>query len=330
MESKGANLKEIGLGLGPKEIDFATLTAEGVWSIFVSKSCYGGALAYAVLSRAKKMGFLSSVSLEKSPANRMKQRECWYDWCSLTCNLFWARRVSFQLVSQRQSYEKRIFATWSEPEAVPLPTLSCSEFTIPADSVARIASLAVQGDSAELLDQIGCCANDDRRIIIPELWLKIKKDFVCNSLWETSFEFTFSEVQHIRPAVHPNDHLSPGTIADTWLRILFHLKNLFVSPSLEQANPRDNHAVWVHICSPSFEIPKSERAVIMWIWLLWSSIPLPYFLSKKLIGSALEVPGASDAHTLEYRLSLLTSLRSKRLITNSEFKRKRECIIAGL
>ena len=278
----------------------------------------------------KKMGCLSSVSLEKSPANRMKQRECWYDWCSLTCNLFWARRVSFQLVSQRASYEKRIFATWSEPEAVPLPTLSCSEFTIPADSVARIASLAVQGDSAELLDQIGCCANDDRRIIIPELWLKIKKDFVCNSLWETSFEFTFSEVQHIRPAVHPNDHLSPGTIADTWLRILFHLKNLFVSPSLEQANPRDNHAVWVHICSPSFEIPKSERAVIMWIWLLWSSIPLPYFLSKKLLGSALEVPGASDAHTLEYRLSLLTSLRSKRLITNSEFKRKRECIIAGL
>jgi hypothetical protein len=103
-----------------------------------------------------------------------------------------------------------------------------------------------------------------------------------------------------------------------------------VSPSLEQANSRDYHAVWVHICSPSFEIPKSERAVIMWIWLLWSSIPLPYFLSKKLLGSALEVPGASDAHTLEYRLSLLTSLRSKRLITNSEFKRKRECIIAGL
>jgi hypothetical protein len=54
MESKGANLKEI---------DFATLTAEGVWSIFVSKSCYGGALAYAVLSRAKKMGCLSSWSL---------------------------------------------------------------------------------------------------------------------------------------------------------------------------------------------------------------------------------------------------------------------------
>jgi len=313
-----------------KEIDFATLTAEGIWSIFVSKSCYGGALAYAVLSRAKKMGCLSSVSLEKSPANRMKQRECWYDWCSLICNLFWARRVSFQLVSQRASYKKRIFATWSEPEAMPLPTLSCSEFTIPADCVARIASLAVQGDSAKLLDQIGYCANDDRRIIIPELWLKIKNEFVCNSLWETSFEFTFSEVRHIRPALHANDHLSPETIADTWLRILFHLRNLFVSPSLRQANPPDNDTVWVHICSPSFKIPKIERAVIMWIWLLWSSIPLPYFLTTKLLGSALEVPSASDAHTLEYRLSLLTSLRSKRLITNAEFKRKRDCLIGSL
>jgi hypothetical protein len=194
MESKGTKPpKEI------EEIDFANLTAQGIWSIFVSKSCYGGALAYAVLSRANKMGCPSSVSLEKTPANRMKQKECWFDWCSLTSNLFWARRFSFQLVSQRASYENRILAIWSEPEALPLPALSCSEFTISAGCVARIASLVVQGDSAKLLDQIVFCANDDRRIIIPELWLKIRNDFVCNSLWEPNFEFKFSEVQHIRP-----------------------------------------------------------------------------------------------------------------------------------
>jgi hypothetical protein len=340
-KSKGANLlKEIDFSKSKganllKEIDFSTLTAEGIWSIFVSKSCYGGALAYAVLSRANKMGCLSSSSLEKLPANRMKQRECWYDWCSLTCNLFWARRVSFQLVSQRASYKKRVFATWSEPEALPLPELSCSAFTLPANSVARIASLAVHGDSAKLLDQIECCANDDRRIIMPELWLKIKNDFVCNSSWEPVFEFTFSEVRHIRPAVHP-DHISPGTIADTWLRILYHLRNVFMSPSLLQPTPPENHTVWVHcICSPSLEIPMSERAVIMWIWLLWSSTetPIPFFLVSKLRPApvpSLDVPKAHDTHTLKHRLSVLTSLRSEGLITNAEFKTKRQCIIGSL
>ena len=43
MESKDA--------IPPKEIDFASLTADGLWSIFVSKLFYGGALAYGVLSR---------------------------------------------------------------------------------------------------------------------------------------------------------------------------------------------------------------------------------------------------------------------------------------
>ena len=61
MESKGTN--------SPKEIDFANLTAECLWSIFLAKSCYGGALAYAVLSRANKMGCDCSVSLEKNQEN---------------------------------------------------------------------------------------------------------------------------------------------------------------------------------------------------------------------------------------------------------------------
>ena len=167
--------------------------------------------------------------------------------------------------------------------------------------------------------------------------LKITNDFVCNSLWEPVFEFTFSEVRHIRPAVHVHpDHISPGTIADTWLRILYHLRNVFMSPSLLQPTPPENHTVWVHcICSPSLEIPMSERAVIMWIWLLWSSTktPIPFFLVSKLRSApvpSLDVPKASDALTLKHRLSVLTSLHSEGLITSAEFKTKRQCIISSL
>jgi hypothetical protein len=319
----------------PKEIDFANLTAECLWSIFVSKSCYGGALAYAVLSRASKMGCVCSVSLEKLAANRMKQREAWCEWCSLTCNLLWARRFSFKMTSERASYKNRLIPTWSEPVSTPFPALPCSEITIPANSAARIASLAVNADSCNLLDQALRCACDDRQIIISELWLKIKNDFICNALWYPPFEFSFNEVRHIRPTADCNHHLSPESIADTWLRIVYHLKKLFVCPSLLQPIPPDDNTVWSNfICCSSFEIPSSERAVIMWIWLLWSSNPLSFFVSSKLHSDhapSLDVPNSSlSSRSVEDRLSQLTALRAKRLITNTEFKKKRLCILGSI
>jgi hypothetical protein len=319
----------------PKEIDFANLTAECLWSIFLSKSCYGGALAYAVLSRASKMGCVCSVSLEKLAANRMKQREAWCEWCSLTCNLLWARRFSFKMTSERASYKNRLIPTWSEPVSPPFPALPCSEITIPANCAARIASLAVNADSCNLLDQAIRCACDDRQIIISELWLKIKNDFICNALWNCPFEFSFNEVRHIRPTADCNHHLSPESIADTWLRIVFHLKKLFVSPSLLQPIPPDDNTVWSNfICCSSFEIPSSERAVIMWIWLLWSSNPLSFLVSSKLHSDhapSLDVPNSPlSSRSVEDRLTQLTALRAKRLITNTEFKKKRLCILGSI
>jgi hypothetical protein len=129
-----------------------------------------------------------------------------------------------------------------------LTATSCSEFTIPAHCVARIASLAVQVDSAKL--------------------------------------------------------------------------NLFSSPSLLQQIPPDNYSMWINcICNPSFEIPISERAVIMWTWLLWSSNPLPFCISAKL-NSALVPESSTDARATEDRLSLLTTLRAKRLITRAKSNEK--------
>ena len=264
----------------------------------------------------------------------MKQKNAWYEWCSLTCNMLWARHFSFQVISHRASYKNRILATWSEPVESPLPALSCSEFTIPADCVARIASVAVHCNGSKLLDQVVRSACDDRRIIISELWLKIKKDFVCNAVWQPSFELSFIEVRHIRPNVHCDDQLSLGTIADTWGRIVSHLTMLTLSISQLKPFPPDAHTVWSHcICSSSLKIPMSERAVIMWIWLLWSSNMIPFTLSAQL-HSAPAPPkfdvANSSLFSTEDRLSELTTLRNKRLITSSEFKRKRLCILNSL
>ena len=321
-----------------REIDFATLTDESLWSIFVTKSLYGGALAYAVLSRANKMGCVCSVSLQKSQEKRTKQFQDWREWCSLACNLLWARLISFQVVSQRESYKGRILATWSKHVALPLPVTACSEFTLSDDCVARIASLAVHGDSAKLLDQVVFCAHDDRRIIMSELWFKIMCDFVCNASFEVTSEFAFSQVQHIRQAVHLDFLEIPlESIAATWLRIVFHLQKLFSSSSLSQSCRRsENETVWTHyICCPSFLIPMRERAIIMWIWLLWSSKPLPFFLSAQLrsaIVASSDAPCLADkpVRTAQDRLSELVNLRFKRLITKSEYETKRQCILSSL
>ena len=83
---------------------------------------------------------------------------------------------------------------------------------------------------------------------------------------------------------------------------------------------------------PSFQIPMRERGIIMWIWLLWSSNPLPFFLNVQLHSAPAPTfdVANSSLRSAEDRLSLLTTLRNKRLITNSEFKKKRLCIISTL
>ena len=200
--------------------------------------------------------------------------------------------------------------------------------------MARIASLAVHGDGPKLLSEVVLSACDDRRIIVSELWLKIKKDLVCNALWQPSFEFSFNEVRHIRPNAHCNDQLSPASIAATWHRIVSHLKTLFLSISQLEPSPPENHThtVWVRcICSPSLKIPMSERAVVMWIWLLWSSNTIPFFISAQV---KVHPPPAEklppSLRGVQERMRLLTTLHNERLITSSEFKKKRLCILNSL
>ena len=70
-----STLSEPVLGMMPQilplpEINFAELTADQLWSIFETKAFFGGALAYAVFSRASKLGCPCSVTLEKTREGR--------------------------------------------------------------------------------------------------------------------------------------------------------------------------------------------------------------------------------------------------------------------
>jgi hypothetical protein len=308
-------------------VDFADLNAETLWSYFESKSCYGGALAYAVLSRARKLGCPCSVSLERLKDARKKQKTDWIKWCSKFCNILWARKFAFQVVSDRPSFKNRLTVFWSSRLPYSCPVIDSSEFKLSYNTVARIASLAVHSESSEFLDQVVLCAQDERRDIIPYVWSKLKDNFVCSKSWAPSFQFKFAdEFQLIDPSASPCD-IDTGLIAETWCRILVLIGRIFPSSHGQS----DQQMVWKHVvCNPAFRIPVQERVISMWIWLLWSSNTLPFFLNNTLNSPPVVAGSDENAAGVEFRLLVLQSLRSKRLVSDTEFFNKRQCIISSL
>jgi hypothetical protein len=308
-------------------VDFSALTANELWDIFESKASNGGSLAYAVLSRARKLGCPCSISLDKLKEGRLKQKKDWLEWTSKLCNAAWAQRYSYEVASSRSTYHKRITACWSASAPFFLYA-KCDEFKLSNNTVARIASLAVHPESAELLDQVLCCASDARRDIVSILWLKINESFVCCKSWVPLFEFSFSqEVDRINPSVCENDDLCPSLLAATWARILSHLRKIFSSPS----SKCDRYVVWNHcVCDSAFQIPVTERVIVMWIWLLWSSRTLPAVLKETLtLTPETSVPQLEINKTKEIRerLKLIADLRTERIITKTEYLRKRQRIL---
>jgi hypothetical protein len=312
-------------------LDFSALTANELWDVFESKASNGGSLAYAVLSRARKLGCPCSMSLDKLKELRLKQKKDWLEWTSKFCNAAWAKRYAYEVASSRSTYIKRLTACWSAPAPFFLDA-KCDEFNLSHNSVARIASLATHSDSAELLEQVLCCASDARRDIVSILWLKIKESFVCCQSWIPLYGFTFSEeVDRINPSVSENDDLCLSLLAATWARILSHLRKIFLSPS----NKSDRNVVWNHcVCDSAFQIPVTERVIVMWIWLLWSSRTLPPVLKEMMtITPEKFVPPleiVDKAKEIKERLKLIEELRAEHIISKTEYSRKRQRILDSL
>jgi hypothetical protein len=143
--------------------------------------------------------------------------------------------------------------------------------------------------------------------------------------------YTFSEeVDRINPSVSENDDLCLSLLAATWARILSHLRKIFLSPS----NKSDRNVVWNHcVCDSAFQIPVTERVIVMWIWLLWSSRTLPAVLKEMLtltpekIVPPLEIDKTKE---IKERLKLIGELRAEHIISKTEYSRKRQRILDSL
>jgi hypothetical protein len=316
-------------------VDFSVLTAKELWDIFESKASNGGAIAYAVLSRAKKIGCQCNSSLDKLKEGRLKQKTYWLEWCSIFCNATWAKWYAYQVVSSRSSYIKRLTACWSDPAPFLLDA-KFDEFKLSHNTVARIASLPTHSDSAALLEQVMYCASDARTDIVSIIWLKIKESFLCCQSWVPSCEISFNEaIDRISPSVSESDDICVNLLAATWDRILSHLRKIFLSLPLSSSKC-DRFVVWDHcVCNAAVQIPVSERAIVMWIWLLWSSRTLPAFLTKTLkspVTPVTFVPPLEIDKTKETgdRLKLIAKLRTERIITKTEYLHKRQRILDSL
>lgn len=114
----------------------------------------------------------------KTKDSRLKQLEYWKQFCEKTCNLMWAKRFAFSIVSSRVSFRGRLTAIWSsEPVKSTQQRVISNPVGCVDNDIARIASLAVYSRSAEFLDQVIYCAKDCRASIIDDLWALLLSDF---------------------------------------------------------------------------------------------------------------------------------------------------------
>jgi hypothetical protein len=324
------------MDINPTGIDFRSLNSVSLWSLFERKSCYGGALAYAVLSKAKTIGCLCGTSLGKTKADRANQADAWNLFCEKICNILWAKRFAFNVVSHRSSYQGRMSGSWSTD-----PAAMHQQGVVPSnvnDTVARIASLAVSSSSAELLDQVIYCSKDCRALIIDDLWALLKRDFLCNSSWAPSYKYSFNdEISKINPESACPVDIDIASLRELWSTVLSYLRGIF--SGREYARNLDLTTVWLsHLCKS--EIPACHRAMTMWVLLLWTSnstsdcleraVKLPKSVPKSVSCSAVAACGTVsvfESSSFERRIDAMLMLRNKGMITKAEFEQKRRRIL---
>jgi hypothetical protein len=332
-------------------VDFRLLNSNSLWDLFERRSVNGGAVAYAVLSKAKKIGCLCGSSLEKTKDSRLKQLEYWKQFCEKTCNLMWAKRFAFSIVSSRVSFRGRLTAIWSsEPVKLTQQRVISNPVGCVDNDIARIASLAVYSRSAELLDQVIYCAKDCRASIIDDLWALLLSDFLCNSSWAPCHKYSFNdEILKITPESACSVGISIASVRELWTNVLSYLSGIF---SGKHYKPNlDVDTIWsAHVSTSA--IPTCHHAITMWVLLLWTSNSISPFLEHAvklpqsgpcfaadaklpqsgplLTSLSVEECGVSFTTNSDKRVDALLMLRSKGMITKAEFEQMRRRIIHDL
>ena len=332
-------------------VDFRLLNFNSLWNLFERRTGNGGAVAYAVLSKAKKIGCLCGSSLGKTKNDRLKQFEYWKQFCDKTCNVMWAKRFAFSIVSSRASFQGRLTAIWSsEPVTLTQQCVTSNPVGSVDNDIARIASLAVYSRSAEFIDQVIYCSKDCRASIIDDLWALLLSDFLCNSSWAPCHKYSLNDdISKITPESACSVGIDIASVRELWTTVLSYLSGIFsgkdYTPNL------DIDTIWsAHVCTTA--IPTCHHAITMWVLLLWTSNSISPFLERAVklpqrgpgfaavlmppqsspppTGVSAEECGVSFTTRTDKRVDALLMLRSKGMITKAEFEQMRRRIIHDL
>jgi hypothetical protein len=288
-----------------------------------------------VFSKAKTIGCLCGTSLGKTKADRANQADAWNLFCEKICNILWAKRFAFNVVSHRSSYQGRMSGSWSTDPAALHQQGVVSTYV--NDTVARIASLAVYSRSAEFIDQVIYCSTDCRASIIDDLWALLLNEFLCNTSWAPCHKYSFNdEILKITPESACSVGISIASVRELWTNVLSYLSGIF---SGKHYKPNlDVYTIWsAHVRTSS--IPTCHHAITMWVLLLWTSNSISPFLEHAVklpqsgsLSTAVSAKECDVSFTTssDKRVDALLMLRSKGMITKAEFEQMRRRIINDL
>jgi hypothetical protein len=198
-------------------------------------------------------------------------------FCEKTCNLMWAKRFAFSIVSSRVSFRGRLTAIWSsEPVKLTQQRVISNPVGCVDNDIARIASLAVYSRSAEFLDQVIYCAKDCRASIIDDLWALLLNEFLCNTSWAPCHKYTYNgDVSKITPESACSVGIDIPSVRELWTTVLSYLSGIFSRKDYTLV--LDVDTIWsAYVCTSA--IPTCHHAITMWVLLLWTSNSISPFL----------------------------------------------------
>ena len=285
-----------------KHIELSKFTPEQIWALFLDTKRRGGQLARSVFIVAKQVEprtctpWIGGSQMEKKKREASDQHSLFMDWASDLRVLEWLRlQIYIKITESPRSY-KGINAQHAGVKHQELPAtvtggtgLASKEAT--DNTMARIAHLAVQGDSRVILNCVFGRDRSERDFqdatdLQPEaLWTTLATHFVNNSDWDIA-SINCLETPDIDVTIVP----TPGITGEVCKNVFMDVKKMFTDLSNAVFSPTGCNStgeekystVWKNFINGPMLSFRNNK-VTMYVFKLWDlHSALPKYCTKDL------------------------------------------------
>ena len=285
-----------------KHIELSKFTPEQIWALFLDTKRRGGQLARSILILAKQVEpktctpWIGGSQMEKKKREASDQHSLFMTWASELRVLEWLRlQIYIKITESPRSY-KTINAQHAGVKQQELAStvtggtgLASKEAT--DNTMARIAHLAVQGDSRVILNCVFGRDRSERDFqdatdLQPEaLWTTLATHFVNNSDWDIA-SINCLETPDIDVTIAP----TPGITGEVCKNVFMDVKKQFTDLSNAVHAPTGCNStgeekystVWKHFINGQLLSFRNTK-VTMYVFKLWDlHATLPKYCTKDL------------------------------------------------